>query len=160
MSLFTKYVCLDPFVISSLADASPPPCCCGLQKQTRQWDMKMYVIGLLGPKNYLHSTGFTFGIKKFNRNGQILNTLYVYKPPFQQLWKDILNFKRKPCWGYILNANFHQNVNLGKGCQIRIATFESWNLLNNAITLEVDKVHLSTPCLLSSLCIWWQSISW
>lgn len=42
----------------------------------------------------------------FHSIGQILDALYVYKPPFQQLWKDILNFKWEPCSQDILPTRF------------------------------------------------------
>lgn len=58
--------------------------------------MKMPVVGLLGPKNYLQSTGFTvrkvFFFFFFNRNGQILDTLCI-QTSFPTVMKGHFNFK-------------------------------------------------------------------
>lgn len=68
-----------------------------------------------------------------NRSGQIIDTLHVCKPRFQQLWKDILNFKWEPCWRSATQTSRWEEDHL------RITTFRTWNLLSNAVNPEVGK---------------------
>lgn len=77
----------------------PPPVAVGSRSGEGggQWGVKMPVVGLLGPKNYLQSSGFIvrkefFFFFFFNRNGQILDTLCI-QTSFPKVMKGHFNFK-------------------------------------------------------------------
>lgn len=140
-----------------------PSPCWGLQQCSVLWDRKMRVIGLLGLTNYLQSTGFT--VRKdffFHSIGQILDALYVYKPPFQQLWKDILNFKWEPCSQDILPTRFQSKHHVERkevtwNRHLGVATFPQpcRDSGSRQGPFCVSMVHF-----LNSLYVWKPGITW
>lgn len=136
--LLNKYVCLDP----SLSQMPfPPPLAEGFKSTVDCGIGKCELLVFLDSQiiyrtQDLQSGRFFF----FHRNGQILDVLYVYKPPSQQLWKDILNFKWEPCSRDFLCTEFQSKHHIESWEIHGITTTFGWQLfLSHAVTREVGK---------------------
>ena len=127
----------------------PPPVAVGSRSRVGSGVWKCVSLVFLDPKPIYRAQNLqSKGVFVFlNRSGQILDTLYICKPPFQQLWKDILNFKWEPCW-----QSSTQTSHWEEGDHIRIATFRTWNLPSNAVTPEVGKGPCYGPGSLPHCC--------